>query len=92
MANQFEPIRNELKSNNFNEIQDKIGCLLNRLNLRHNNKTGPCINETALNMSNDELENWYDKIYDLLLLSLMLHKYIENKNDIDELISKLKQK
>ena len=91
LANKFEAIRPDLKANNFTEIEGKAGCLLNNLDVRHSNKSGKNAHEIVKNMSDEELEQWYDKTYDLLLMCFMFHHYLDFRDDIKNLSEKLKK-
>lgn len=88
----FEAIRPNLKANNFGEIETKTGSLLNNLNIRHNGVEGKNAKGIVQQMSNEELEQWYDKTYDMLLTSLMLNHYLSYKNDIEILNQALTKK
>ena len=92
LSNKFEPIRATLKANNFSEIEDKTGDLLNNLDIRHNNKSGKNAKDIVKNMSNEELEQWYDKTYDLLLMCFMFNNYLSFRDDIKDLNKNLKNK
>lgn len=85
LANKFEAIRPALKKNNFSEIESKAGSLLNNLNIRHNAKEGKYSNNCVINMSNEELETWYDRTYDLLLICFMFYHYLDYRDDIKNL-------
>lgn len=92
LANKFEAIRPTLKANNFSEIEDKVGSLLNNLDIRHNNVIGKNAKDIVKNMSNEELEQWYDKTYDLLLMCFMFNNYLSFRDDIKDLNKNLKNK
>lgn len=92
LANKFEAIRPALKANNFSEIEDKTGSLLNNLDIRHNNIIGKNANNIVKNMTDEELEQWYDKTYDLLLICFMFYHYLDFRDDIKNLNQKLKNK
>lgn len=92
LANKFEAIRPDLKANNFTEIEDKTGCMLNNLDIRHNNTTGKHENDIVKNMSDEELEQWYDRTYDLLLMCFMFHHYLDFRDEIKDLNKNLKNK
>jgi len=78
IANSFESIKSELKKYNQAAIVDKVGFLLNNINIRHNNLEGSGKKEFTANMNEKELENWYDTAYDVLLLAILTHDYIKN--------------
>lgn len=92
LSNKFEAIRPKLKANNFTEIEGKVGSLINNLNIRHNTVEGEGEIGIVKNMSNEELEQWYDKTYDLLLMCFMFHHYLEFRDEIKDLNKILKSK
>lgn len=92
LANKFEAIRPDLKANNFSEIEDKTGSLLNNLDIRHNNITGKHEKDIVKNMSEEELEVWYDRAYDLLLMCFMFHHYLDFREEVKDLNKNLKNK
>ena len=92
LANKFEAIRPDLKANNFSEIEDKTGSLLNNLDIRHNNITGKHEKDIVKNMSDEELEMWYDRAYDLLLMCFMFHHYLDFREEVKDLNKNLKNK
>ena len=50
------------------------------------------IKELYSEMSNEELEQWYDKTYDLLLMCFMFNNYLSFRDDIKDLNKNLKNK
>ncbi len=88
LANKFEAIRGNLIANCQNDLTKDIGTILNGLNIRHNNQN----NDFVKSLSNEEIENWYDRAYDTILLALMQNKYIEYKSEIKDLRIALKKK
>lgn len=90
LANKFEPLSIKLKSTEFNSFSDDIGTLLNNLNIRHNNFEGKSKKQYIVDMKNNELEEWYDKTYDMILVALLIDKYIDDKSKIKELKEHLK--
>lgn len=85
----YEAVREIIRSNNLSTLDGFIGCLYNDVIIRHNNIEGKKPNIFVQGMSLDELETWYDKAYDLFLLSLLHVNYIENKNELDEFKKKV---
>ena len=90
IGKKYESVIEKLKSNNFQSIVHDIGFLLNNMDIRHNNTEGVKAKNELISMPFDELENWYDKTYDTLLLALMLAKYIDRKDDINYLKTRFK--
>lgn len=86
---ELEAKRKELEKIN-RSISDDIFFLLNKLNIRHNNvSTNHKSNyiEYVANMDITELEEWYDELYQMILLAFLL---LDNKNR-DTKIKKLKE-
>lgn len=88
LADKFEPIRPELKKINSN-LEKNIGYLLNKMNIRHNNKDGKMASGYVANLSSEELEKWYDETYQILLLAFLEKENIERNKKIDELKKKI---
>lgn len=87
LSEKIEPLRQKFNSTEYKSIIDDINMLLNNLNIRHNNLEGKYKKEYTINMAKEDLENWYNTTYDLILNALMLEDYIDNKKNIDELKS-----
>ena len=84
LADKFEPMRGELKKAN-KELESNTGYLLNKMNIRHNNMEGKNAIEYVKNLSDQELEEWYDETYHMLLLCFLEYENIERNKRIDEL-------
>ena len=82
LGKKIEPARKHLKANGFSALEDDISFILNNLNIRHNNIDGDKANPVLAKMVNGELERWYDRVYDMLLLSMLFLNYIEMKDEI----------
>lgn len=88
MADKFEPIRPELKQIN-SSLESNIGYLLNKMNIRHNNKEGKNVNTYVVGLSDEEVEKWYDETYQMLLLAFLLMDNQERNVRVDELKKKM---
>jgi len=55
------------------------------MNIRHNNIEGKNAIEYVKNLSNEELEEWYDEIYQMLLLCILEYDNIERNKKVGEL-------
>lgn len=84
LADKFEPMRGELKKAN-KELESNTGYLLNKMNIRHNNIEGKNAIEYVKNLSDQDLEEWYDETYQMLLLCFLEYENIERNKRIDEL-------
>lgn len=84
LADKFEPMRSELKKIN-KDLESNTGYLLNKMNIRHNNVEGKNAIPYVQNLSRDELEEWYDETYQMLLLSILEFDNIERNKKVKEL-------
>lgn len=88
MGTELEPKRSELKK--INKQFDDIYFMLNNLNIRHNNKSksnGKYV-EYVAKMKKDKLEEWYDELYQMMLLA-----YLElDQQDRAVRVNELKEK
>lgn len=92
ITHKYEGVEQKLRSNSYTNLVQNIGTLVNNLNIRHNNIAGKNANNIVKKLNNEELESWYDKTYDTLLLALMASTYIDIKNDIENFNISLKSK
>ncbi len=87
LADDLEPKRKDLKSIN-STLEDNLFYLFNNINIRHNN-TNP--NDKSkykayvANLSQNELEDWYDETYQLCLLAFLELDNVERNNKIKQL-------
>lgn len=85
LADKIEPLREKFKGSNYNPIMQDVQMLLNNLNLRHNNLQGKNRKEFIVNMSKEELEMWYDKIFDMILSIIQISEYLNDTTKISNL-------
>ncbi len=64
--------------------------MLNNLDIRHNNKDDKNKNNLVISLKNDELEKWYDELYQLLLFCILIKDNTERKNNIEKFLKNLK--
>ena len=78
LGSELEPKRKELKVIN-KQLEDNIFYMLNNLNLRHNNRSKKDKNykEYVAKMKKSKLEDWYDELYQEILLAMLL---LDDKN------------
>lgn len=84
LSDKFEPIRGELKKYN-KDLESNTGYLLNKMNIRHNNLEGKNAIPYVQKLSKEELEEWYDEIYQMLLLCILEYDNIERTKKVDVL-------
>lgn len=91
IANEYEPLLKK-PIDGFTEYFDKATNMLNNMNIRHNNKSGNNKKEFVAQMSDEELENWYDETYQLLLFCVLIKDNKDRKDKLDELLKKVNYK
>lgn len=88
---ELEPKRKVLSDQN-KQLEDDIFYMLNNINLRHNNCNAELeskYKEYVAKMSNEELENWYDELYQMMLLAFLLLDNVERTKKVKELKRKI---
>lgn len=93
LANLLEGKRKQLKSIN-SSLEDDLFYAFNNLNLRHNNKDisyKEKYKKHIADMSNAELENWYDEIYQMCLLAFLEIEQIARKKSFNELKRRIEE-
>lgn len=89
IAKEYEPLLSK-PIDGFKDYFVKATNMLNNLDIRHNNKEGKHKNNLVINLENNELEKWYDELYQLLLFCVLIKDNIERKNNIEEFLKQLK--
>lgn len=86
IANILEPKRKEL-DRVASSLCSVLFFAFNNMNLRHNNVDADSKNyiSTIAEMDVDDLENWYDEIYQMCLLSVLELEQADRKKKFDEL-------
>lgn len=88
---ELEPKRKKLREKN-STLEKNIFQMLNNLNIRHNN-----INENdsakyrkyVADMGKRSLENWYDELYQMILLAFLLLDDVSREDRVGELLKKV---
>lgn len=88
LADKFEGKKKRIKSIN-NTLASEIGCLLNKLNIRHNNVEGEKAEVFTQQLSPEELEEWYDDTYQLLLLAFLEEDNMKRRQKVKDLQKQL---
>ena len=88
---EYEPL---LKSSidNYNDFLSQTRGLFNNLNTRHNNKTKENNKNNVVNLNDEELEKWYDELYQLLLFCVLIKDNLERKDRVKEFLKSIKKK
>lgn len=86
MYSELEPKRTKLRGIN-KALEENISYMMNNLNLRHNNTVPENKNyrEVIAKMTEEEIENWYDEIYQTILLAFLELEQQERNLRIQEL-------
>lgn len=91
IANEYEDLlKNPIDG--FTEYFKTARGMLNNLNIRHNNRDGKNKKELVLNLTDLELENWYDELYQLFLFCVLIKDNKERKDKMAEFLKGLKEK
>lgn len=91
LGNELEPKRKTLQIENT-QLADNIFFMLNNLNLRHNNcsESDPAkYKRFVAEMESSKLEEWYDELYQMILLSFLLLDNTERSIKVKELKAKV---
>lgn len=86
MADAIEAKQKELKSVDTSLYKD-IHNLVNNLNIRHNNveETSKHYHKLVAEMTEEELEKWYDETYQMILLAFLRMDNVERAQKVREL-------
>lgn len=87
MANEYEPLLKK-EFDGFKDYFSKTRELLNKLNIRHNNGDNEFLNQ----MSESDLEGWYDETYQLILFCVLIKDNAERKSKAKDILKKINQK
>ncbi len=88
LSQYIEPLRKNIKNAN-SSLEDYIFFCLNKLNIRHNNKSGKDKINYIANMNKKDLISWYDKVYDLILIAIRLVEMPNYFKEFKELKNKI---
>ena len=76
-----EPFLNKMRP----LLRDNVGFLLNNMNIRHNNFKGAKANSFVQGLDPSELESWYDKVFALLLQTIIEKNQEGFVKEVDDL-------
>ncbi len=90
LADQLESNRASLKNLN-KSLEDDLFYLLNNMNIRHNNvdQESKSYKKGVANMPKEELEEWYDRTYDICLYAFMTLDQADRNVKVKELKAKI---
>lgn len=87
VAGYIEPILNSkaLSSAGYKQLESDARFVFNNFHIRHNNKEGSKANDYIATISNKDLEEWYDKAYELALSVIIINDYLSIGKEIDDI-------
>ena len=93
LADKLESRRNKLKGRNTS-LETDLFFLFNKLNIRHNNQDSEGQNYIPLvaDMGAEEIEKWYDDIYQMCLLAFLELDHLDRKNRVKQLKEAIENK
>ena len=90
IAAYIEPILKSkvLQNNGYKQLESDAGFLFNNFHIRQNNKVGSKAQDYITTVKDPDLEEWYDKAYELALSVIIINDYLTIKQDIVDIKSK----
>ncbi|MBE7709531.1 MAG: hypothetical protein E7Z93_03680 [Cyanobacteria bacterium SIG32] len=86
---EYEPLLKQ-PIEGYADFYNKARGLYNTLDIRHNNKTKEGNKNNVIDISDEELEKWYDELYQLLLFCVLIKDNLERKKEVDEFLKSIK--
>ena len=92
-ADLLEPKRDELETVDKKFASD-LFYTFNNFNIRHNNvdPAGPKCKKPVGDLTKEQLESWYDEVYQMCLLAFMRLEHVPRKQEFDMLKDKIENK
>lgn len=90
IAAHIEPILKShvLQKAGYKQLESDAGFLFNNFHIRHNNKTGAKAQDYIVSIHDADLEEWYDKAYEVALSVIIINDYLSIGKDIADIKSK----
>ena len=91
LGTELEPRRKELQTLN-KQLSEDIFFMLNNINIRHNNRNSKDLSKFkkyVSEMDDAQLEEWYDELYQMMLLAILLLDNVDRSSKVEELKSKI---
>lgn len=86
---EYEPLL-KMPIEGYKDFYDKTNGLLNTLHIRHNNTVKENNKNNVIDISDEELEKWYDELYQLLLFCVLIKDNLDRKKEVDEFLKSIK--
>lgn len=81
----LEAIEKDFQGTEYDKLLKDTKFLFNKSGVRHFVEEDKIASKTFMNMSPDEIEKWYDRIYDLFLTCMLMSDYLKIRKSIKEL-------
>jgi len=81
----LESIEKRFKGTEYEKLASDTKFLFNKTGIRHCMEKDKFASKTFMEMSVDQLEEWYDNTYYLFLSCMVIFSYLELKNKIEEI-------
>ncbi len=83
----IEPILRSkaLQNAGYRKLESDTGFVFNNFHIRHNNKEGAKAQDYVLTLSNEELEDWYDKAYEMAISVIIINDHLPTESKLAEL-------
>lgn len=80
----IEPILKSrvLQNAGYKQLESDIGFMLNCFHVRHNNKEGAKAQDYIIALTDDQLEEWYDKLYNGILSVIIINDHIAVQTEL----------
>ena len=90
----IEPILKSraLQKSGYKQLESDAGFVFNNFHIRHNNKEGAKSQEYITKLNVSELEEWYDKAYEIALAVIIINNHLKVESKLAELKSNYKWK
>lgn len=87
VAAYIEPILKSkvLQQNGYKQLESDAGFLFNNFHIRHNNKVGAKAQEYIATIKDSDLEEWYDKAYEVALSVIIINDYLTINREIADI-------
>ena len=85
LSKQLEAVEAQVKGTEFYSIYNDATFLLNKIGARHWTGKDKLANATFMKMEPEELEEWYDMAFDLVVSCLAVIPYLAVKDKIKEI-------